>query len=153
MADKDVVAYLKRREQKGIEFLIDEYGKLIYGVIKYTIKNNINESDFEDIFYEVVMKIWDSIFQYDEEKGVLRNFITNKRIFFVNTNVINQELKHKFVELKDVLGIVFTNRVIKVRKDKLGNPNMIIKTSKMKIALIIWSIVSVIGFFMAKNFN
>lgn len=76
-----------------------------------------------------------------------------KRIFFVNTNVINQELKHKFVELKDVLGIVFTNRVIKVRKDKLGNPNMIIKTSKMKIALIIWSIVSVIGFFMAKNFN
>ena len=75
MTDKDVVAYLKRREQKGIEILIDEYGKLIYGVIKYTIKNKINESDFEDIFYEVIMKIWDSIFQYDEEKGALRNFI------------------------------------------------------------------------------
>ena len=28
-------------------------------------------------------------------------FFTNKRIFFVDTNVINQELKHKFVKLED----------------------------------------------------
>ncbi|WP_346964348.1 sigma factor, partial [Clostridium paraputrificum] len=75
MNDKEVVRCLKEREQKGIEILIDKYGKLIYGVIKYTINKKDSESDFEDIFYEVLMKIWDSIIEYDEEKSVLRNFI------------------------------------------------------------------------------
>lgn len=75
MNDKEVVRCFKEREQKGIEILIDKYGKLIYGVIKYTINKKDSESDFEDIFYEVLMKIWDSIIEYDEEKSVLRNFI------------------------------------------------------------------------------
>lgn len=75
MNDKEIIRALKGREQKGIESIIDKYGKLIYGVIKYTVKKRDNESDFEDIFYEVIMKIWDSIIQYDEEKSVLRNFI------------------------------------------------------------------------------
>ena len=39
-------------------------------------------------------------------------FFTNKRIFFVDTNVINEELKHKFVRLDDVLGILFTNKIV-----------------------------------------
>lgn len=77
MNDKDLVICLKERQEKAIEIIIDKYGKLIYGVIKYTTKNNSSESDFEDIFYEVLMKIWNSIYQYDEEKSELRNFIVS----------------------------------------------------------------------------
>ena len=86
------------------------------------------------------------------EYGVFNDlFITNKRIFFVNTNVINEEIKHKFLELKDVLGIVFTNKIVKVKKDKNGISKLAIKTSKIKIVSIIWSIISVIGFFITKK--
>lgn len=86
------------------------------------------------------------------EYGVFDDlFITNKRIFFVNTNVINEELNHKFVELEDVLGIVFTNKIVKVKKEKNGILKLKIKTSKIKIALIIWSVISIIGFFVTKR--
>lgn len=46
MNDKEIVRALKEREQKGIESIIDKYGKLIYGVIKYTVKKRDSESDF-----------------------------------------------------------------------------------------------------------
>lgn len=78
-------------------------------------------------------------------------FFTNKRIFFVDTNVINQELKHKFVKLEDVLGILFTNKVVKVKEDQNGFPKLVIKMNKVKIAAIIWSIIAIIGFFITRK--
>ncbi|MDB2077139.1 hypothetical protein PMZ66_16095 [Clostridium paraputrificum] len=78
-------------------------------------------------------------------------FFTNKRIFFVDTNVINEELKHKFVRLDDVLGILFTNKIVKVKEDENGFPKLVIKMNKVKIAAIIWSIIAIIGFFITRK--
>lgn len=89
---------------------------------------------------------------YSLDYGVFDElFFTNKRILFANTNVINQELRQKFVKIEDILGIVFTNKVVKVEKDKNNSSKIRIRTSKIKIAAIIYSIISIIGFFVARE--
>lgn len=75
MSEKDIIKSLISKEQNGIDMLIDSYGKLIYGVLSdITSKKNTN-NDVEEIFYQVILKLWEVIDLYDEQRGNFRNFI------------------------------------------------------------------------------
>lgn len=73
--DEEIVKNIKRKDRNGLVLLIDNYGKLIYGVIKDATYNKNMDNEIEDIFSEVLMKIWNSIDLYDEKRGILRNFL------------------------------------------------------------------------------
>ena len=55
------------------------------------------------------------------------------------------------MRLDDVLGILFTNKIVKVKEDENGFPKLVIKMNKVKIAAIIWSIIAIIGFFITRK--
>ena len=76
--DEEIVKYIKQKDRNGLVLLIDNYGKLIYGVIKDVTYNKNMDNEIEDIFSEVLMKIWNSIDLYDEKRGILRNFLISK---------------------------------------------------------------------------
>lgn len=75
MDDLCLVDGLRARKEEYLNALINSYGKLIYGVIGSVTEKSNAKNDIDEIFYEVLLKIWDYIENYDAEKGRFRNFI------------------------------------------------------------------------------
>lgn len=72
--------------------------------------------------------------------GIFDNmYFTNKKVYFVDTNVINQPLNHKSSDLSDILGIRFTNKAIKIVNDKNGEKSIKLVTDRFKLICIILS--------------
>ena len=66
--ESDLVARLRRQENRGIEMLYDHYSSALYGVILRILKR---EELAEDVLQETFIKVWRNIGSYDETKGRL----------------------------------------------------------------------------------
>lgn len=75
MDDLWLINGLRERKEEYLNELINNYGKLIYGVIGSITEKSNAKNDIDEVFYEVLLKIWDYIESYDAEKGRFRNFI------------------------------------------------------------------------------
>ena len=67
-SEQELVAALKRKERKALEYLYDHYSEALYGVIFQIIQN---DPLAEDALQESFVKIWKKIESYDQSKGRL----------------------------------------------------------------------------------
>lgn len=67
-------------------------------------------------------------------------YFTNKKLYFVDTNVVNQPLNNKSRELNDIIGIRFTSRDVKIIKEKNGELGIKLVANKFKMLSIIMSV-------------
>ncbi|MEM8889654.1 MAG: sigma-70 family RNA polymerase sigma factor [Bacteroidota bacterium] len=67
-SEQELVAALKRKERKALEYLYDHYSDALYGVIFQIIQN---DPLAEDALQESFVKIWKKIESYDQGKGRL----------------------------------------------------------------------------------
>ncbi|MDW3649594.1 MAG: sigma-70 family RNA polymerase sigma factor [Bacteroidia bacterium] len=67
-SEQELVAALKRKERKALEYLYDHYSDALYGVIFQIIQN---DPLAEDALQESFLKIWKKIESYDQSKGRL----------------------------------------------------------------------------------
>lgn len=68
-----LIKYIKKKKNKGMEMLVDEYGGFITAVVrKYlgTLKNYE-----EECIDDVLLAIWENIDSYDKNKSTLKNWI------------------------------------------------------------------------------
>ncbi|MBX9853177.1 MAG: sigma-70 family RNA polymerase sigma factor [Cytophagaceae bacterium] len=74
MSEKNLISLLKKKDQRGIEYLYDNYSSALYGVILRIVKS---EAIAEEVLQDSFVKIWEKIDMYDESKGRLYTWILN----------------------------------------------------------------------------
>lgn len=73
MDDREIVNFIRLRNQEGVKELLRSYGSLIRYVVSPVLTD---EQDREDCVSEITMRIWEKIDLYDEEKGSFKGWIT-----------------------------------------------------------------------------
>lgn len=73
MKDKLIIKYIKKKNQKGMEILIDQYNGLITSVIRYHLGSLINYE--EECVSDTLLAIWDNIEGFDQDKNTFKNWI------------------------------------------------------------------------------
>lgn len=71
--DKEIYSLIKKRNEKGMELLINEYAPLIKAIVK---KHLYNLPQYhEECINDVYLRIWNNIASFDKEKNILKNWI------------------------------------------------------------------------------
>lgn len=73
MKDKLIIKYIKKKNQKGMEILIDQYNGLITSVIRYHLGSLINYE--EECVSDTLLAIWDNVEGFDKDKNTFKNWI------------------------------------------------------------------------------
>lgn len=73
MKDKLIIKYIKKKNQKGMEILIDKYNGLITSVIRYHLGPIINYE--EECVSDTLLAIWDNVEGFDQDKNTFKNWI------------------------------------------------------------------------------
>lgn len=91
---------------------------------------------------------------YGLDYGIFNTmYFTDKRIFFVDQNVINSPMFYRNIREDEVLGIRFTNREIKIVNDEEGKPRISLYTNRFKIFALIQLLLWIILFIVSLNFK
>lgn len=72
--EEELVALLKQKHRVAFNYLYDNYGTTIYGVIRRTIAD---EQVAQDVLQEVFVKIWNNIDGYDPQKARIYTWMIN----------------------------------------------------------------------------
>lgn len=71
--DKEIYSLIKKRNEKGMELLINEYASLIKAIVK---KHLYNLPQYhEECINDVYLGIWNNIASFNKEKNILKNWI------------------------------------------------------------------------------
>ncbi|MFT4030887.1 MAG: sigma-70 family RNA polymerase sigma factor [Siphonobacter sp.] len=74
VAENDLVALLREKDQRGFTVLYDNYSAALYGIILKIVKS---EEVAADVLQETFVKIWRNIESYERSKGSLFTWILN----------------------------------------------------------------------------
>lgn len=71
--DDNYIKYLKRKNEKALEYVIDNYGALVKAIIKKSLYKceNIQEECIDDVF----LAVWYGIDSYDYKRSTFKNWI------------------------------------------------------------------------------
>lgn len=72
---KECAWELKRRNPKAIEYVIDEYGNLLYKVIYSVLGNFKDEGYVEECINDVLLSIWQNIDKFSGDDGKFKSWI------------------------------------------------------------------------------
>ncbi|MBI3883753.1 MAG: sigma-70 family RNA polymerase sigma factor [Sphingobacteriales bacterium] len=73
-SEDELVLLLRKRDQQAFSYLYDNYAGALNGVVYRMVED---KELAEDILQEVLVRIWDNFFQYDDSKGRLFTWMVN----------------------------------------------------------------------------
>lgn len=73
ITEKNFVLNLKKKNQKALEYVVDNYGWIIKSVVKKHLYNL--ESHQEECINDILLGIWNNIYSFDEHKSTFKNWI------------------------------------------------------------------------------
>ena len=71
--DEEIYLLIKKRNEKGMELLINQYAPLIKAIVKKHLYNL--PQYYEECINDVYLRIWNNIASFDKEKNILKNWI------------------------------------------------------------------------------
>jgi len=71
--DEEICALIKRRNEKGMELLINEYAPLIKAIVKKHLYNL--PQYYEECINDVYLSIWNNIASFNKEKNIFKNWV------------------------------------------------------------------------------
>lgn len=74
IAEDELVALLKKKDKRALEYLYDNYSAAVYGVI-FRIVNTKELAD--EVLQDCFLKVWERIGTYDAQKGRLFTWMIN----------------------------------------------------------------------------
>ena len=121
MQDKLLIKYIKKKNPKGMDMLIDNYGGIIASVVRKHLGILINYE--EECINDVLLSIWESIDGYDRDKNTFKNWICaiakyksinyrkkylakyeqteiNNEIYYIDKNLVKLEINE---DVEDIL--------------------------------------------------
>lgn len=73
MKDELIIKYIKKKNSKGMDILIDQYNALITSVIRFHLGKLTNYE--EECVSDAFLAIWDNIDGFQKEKNTFKNWI------------------------------------------------------------------------------
>lgn len=73
MQDKLIIKYIKKKNQKGMEILIDKYNALLTSIVRFHLGTLINYE--EECVSDTLLAIWDNIDGFEKDKNSFKNWI------------------------------------------------------------------------------
>ena len=73
MQDKLIIKYIKKKNQKGMEMLIDQYNHLLTSIVRFHLGRLINYE--EECVSDALLSIWDNIDGFEKDKNSFKNWI------------------------------------------------------------------------------
>lgn len=120
LEDELIIKYIKKRKEKGMEILIDNYRGLITAVVRkhLGVLTNYEEECVSDIF----LSIWDNIKSFDYNKNTFKNWVCaiskykaidykrkylsrietvdmTKEIYYIDTELMKSEIEEDVKEI------------------------------------------------------
>lgn len=71
--DDKIVAGILKKDQKAFQLLVDEYGGLIWSIVKFHL--SVFESYQEECRNDILLSVWQNMSRYDAKKNSLKNWI------------------------------------------------------------------------------
>lgn len=71
--EENFILNLRRRNERALDYVIDNYGGIIKGVIKKHLYNLQSVQD--ECINDVLLAIWNNIDSFDEERSTFKNWI------------------------------------------------------------------------------
>ena len=85
MNDEKLIKLLKQNPSRGLSGAIETYGALVKTIVVRIIGYE-NQQDIEECISDVFVELWKSIDKYDQNKGILKNYIISiARFVSINT--------------------------------------------------------------------
>jgi RNA polymerase sigma-70 factor (ECF subfamily) len=91
--EEQILAWLRARDERGVEALLRQYGPLMRYIIRPILPN---EQDAEDCLADVSLRIWEKIHTYDSARGSFTAWLTA-----VTRNTAIQQARRKNSETDD----------------------------------------------------
>lgn len=111
MKDKLLIKYIKKKKEKGLEMLIDEYSSFIKSIVRYHLGNlKMYEEECID---DVLLAIWENIDYFDKNKNTFKNWIgaiSKYRAINYKKKYIRENLNE---EIEENSKIYFDNNLLK----------------------------------------
>ena len=71
--ENNFIKYLKKKNEKGLEYVINNYGWIINSTVK---KHLYNLKDYQDeCINDILLGIWNNIESFDESKSTFKNWV------------------------------------------------------------------------------
>jgi RNA polymerase sigma-70 factor (ECF subfamily) len=70
--DRDLIQRLQQRDSQAMADLYDRYGKLIYSIIRRTVRS---AATAEDLTQETFLRVWNRIHTFSHERGNLQGWL------------------------------------------------------------------------------
>lgn len=136
LSPEQLLSLLKSKDEKGFNYLYDNYSGALYGVILRIVHY---QTEANEVLQDVFVKIWNSISSFDENKASLytwmlniarnsaidrlksksfQNDLKNQSIpDFVNDNIaLSSEQKHEFNEVQKMVNTLKEDYRIVINK-------------------------------------
>jgi RNA polymerase sigma-70 factor (ECF subfamily) len=119
LAEDDLVALLRQRDQRGFAILYDNYSAALYGVVLKIVRT---EETAADVVQDAFVKIWRNIGSYERSKGTLFTWILNVARNTAIDKIRSQEYQQTLQNqpLDDSVGMVERENPIETQVDALG---------------------------------
>ena len=73
--EKNFINQLKKKNEKALDYAIDQYGSLVKSIVSKHLYSFPNE--IEDCIYDVFMSVWQHIDSFESEKNSFTNWISS----------------------------------------------------------------------------
>ncbi|MBE6063208.1 MAG: sigma-70 family RNA polymerase sigma factor [Clostridium butyricum] len=116
--EENFILHLKKRNEKALDYVIDNYGGLIKSVVKKHLYNLQSHQD--ECINDVLLAIWNNIDSFDEERSTFKNWIIGISRF-KSIDYQRKYLKHLEYEDIDNVNLVKDDFSEELIRDELSD--------------------------------
>ncbi len=122
--EEELIQLLKEQNKAGFDYLYQNYAGALYGVI-YRILND--EQTSQDVLQDVFVKIWNSVAQYNPNKGRLYTWMLNisRNAAIDKTRSKGEIMKSKIHTGENIVDSLEQNIKTEQATDTIGLRNMV----------------------------
>lgn len=73
--EENFVEHIKNKNQKGLDYIVNSYAKLVYKVVYSVIGSGFHVHSIDECVNDILLSIWNNIDCFDNEKGNLKAWI------------------------------------------------------------------------------
>lgn len=120
LPESELVALLKNKDQKGFDYLYENYSTALFGIINRIIPH---EDDAKDVLQDVFIKIWNNIESYSPQKGRFFTWMLNlaRNMSIDKLRSANYKYHNKNLSIDDHIVNVFDkNQAYTENVDRIG---------------------------------
>ena len=123
-SEEELIQLLREQSKAGFDYLYQNYAAALYGII-YRVIND--EQTAQDVLQDVFVKIWNSVAQYNPQKGRLYTWMLNiaRNAAIDKTRSKGEIMKSKIQTGENIVNSLEQNAKTEQTTDTIGLKNIV----------------------------